>query len=135
MIHLKLFTPILIMFALNVNSFAQTIIDPVDVPYFVIKRKTASVQLPESLGGKYTKGFAGVTIVIDSLGKLQSTEMEKLQLSGRLNLSYQLGQNIKNDTISKYETFLKKCVSKIKIVKTDKRKPPKISTITFLVRF
>lgn len=135
MSRFKVFIQILILFSLTVNSFAQTIVDPVDIPYFVIKRKTASVRLPESLGGKDTKGFAGITIVIDSLGNLQSTEMQKLKLSGRLNISYQLGQNIKNDTIYEYEAFLKKYVSSIKIVKTDKRKPPIFSTIIFLVRF
>lgn len=134
MTYLKLFSMI-IMLILSVNSFAQKVVDPVDVPYFVIKRKAAKIHLPDNLGGKDTKGFAGITIFIDSLGKLQSTEIEKLKLVGKLNLSYQLGQNVKNDTIFKYETFLKKCVSKIKIIKTDKRKPPEISTITFLVRF
>lgn len=116
------------------NLCAQAITDPVDVPYFVIKRKTSNVRLPESLGGKDVKGFAGVTLTINSLGELKSTEIKKLKLSGKVNLSYQSGDS-KNDTVLKYEAFLKKCVAKIKIIKTDARKPPAISTITFLVRF
>ncbi|GLU54956.1 hypothetical protein Dfri01_44170 [Dyadobacter frigoris] len=134
MIQLKLFIAFILL-TTNINSFGQTITDPIDVPYFVIKRKTANVLLPESLGGKSVKGFAGITIAVNSLGKVQHSEMVKLKLSGKVNLSYQPGQDVKSDTVLKFETFILKNVSKIKIIKTDKRKPPKLSTITFLVRF
>lgn len=125
----------ILMLAASTLSFAQTIIDPVDIPFFVINRKTASVSLPKDLGGKDVKGFAGLTITVDSSGKVRSTEIKKLKLSGKLNVSYQSGYDNKSDIVIKYETFLKKYGSKIKIVKTDKRKPPKVNTITFLVRF
>jgi hypothetical protein len=125
---------ILIM-TICINSFGQEIIDPVEVPYFVINRKSANVVLPKTLGGRGVKGFAGITISVNSSGRLLSTEIKKLKLSGKVNLSYQLGQDVKNDTIQRYEAFLKKCVSEIKIIKTDKRKPPKINNITFIIRF
>lgn len=130
----KLYLTIVLTMFVSFNLYAQSITDPVYVPYFVIKRKTPNVRLPESLGGRDVKGFAGVTITVNSLGELKSTEIKKLKLSGKVNLSYQSG-NSKNDTVLKYEAFLQKCVTKIKIIKTDKRKPPAISTITFLVKF
>lgn len=117
------------------NSFGQTIIDPVENSYFIIRRKSPSVILPIDFGGGSVKGFAGMKITLNSSGKLLNSELIKLKLSGAINLSYQMGREQKNDTIRHYEAFLKKCVSQIKIVKTDNRKPPKVNTITFLLRF
>ena len=99
---------ILIMI-ISINSFGQEIIDPVEIPYFVISRKNANVILPKMLGGKGVKGFAGITISVNPLGKILSTEIRKLKLSGNVNLSYQLGQDVKNDTIQRYEAFKKMC--------------------------
>jgi hypothetical protein len=126
---------ILLVMIINTNSFGQTIIDPVEAPYFVISRQSPYVILSKELGGKSVKGFAGITITLDSSGRLLRTEVKKLKLSGKVTLSYQSGQEQKTDIIRKYESFLKKCVSRIKIVKTDNRKPPEINNITFIVRF
>lgn len=126
---------LLFLIIVSSNSFGQTIIDPVENPYFIISRKSLSVVLPKELGGKSVKGFAGMTIILNSSGKLLSSELKKLKLSGSINLSYQTGQEQKTDTIRKYEAFLKKCVSQIRIVKTDNRKPPKVNNITFIIRF
>ncbi len=131
--EIKLLT--LLVMIITTNSFGQTIIDPVETPYFIISREKPNVVLPKALGGKSVKGFAGMTIILNSSGKLLSTELKKLKLSGKVTLSYQSGQEQKTDIIQKYEAFLKKCVSQIKIVKTDSRKPPKVNNITFIVRF
>ena len=125
----------LLVTIININSFGQTIIDPIEAPYFVISRNSPYVLLSKALGGKTVKGFAGITITLNSSGKLLRSELKKLKLSGKVTLSYQSNQEQKNDTVRKYEAFLKKCVSQIKIVKTDNRKPPKINNITFVVRF
>lgn len=132
---IKLLTLLVMITNTSSFSFGQTIIDPVSPPYFVISRESPYVILSKALGGKSVKGFAGMTIALNSSGKLLSTELKKLKLSGKVTLSYQSGQEQKNDTIRKYEAFLKKCVSQIKIVKTDNRKPPKINNITFIIRF
>jgi hypothetical protein len=130
---LKLLT--LSVMIITTSSFGQTIIDPVEAPYFVISRESPYVILSKALGGKSVKGFAGMTITLNSSGKLLSTELKKLKLSGNVTLSYQSGQEQKTDIIRKYEAFFKKCVSQIKIVKTDSRKPPKVNNITFIIRF
>ena len=108
----------LLVTIININSFGQTIIDPVEAPYFVISRNSPYVLLSKALGGKTVKGFAGITITLNSSGKLLRSELKKLKLSGKVTLSYQSNQEQKNDTVRKYEAFLKKCVSQIKIVKT-----------------
>ena len=108
----------LLVTIININSFGQTIIDPVEAPYFVISRNSPYVLLSKALGGKTVKGFAGITITLNSSGKLLRSELKKLKLSGKVTLSYQLDQEPKTDIIRKYEAFLKKCVSQIKIVKT-----------------
>lgn len=133
--YLKLFISTLLILSTSVNSLGQTIVDPVDVPYFVIKRNSSNVYLPKRLGGKKVKGFAGIKIVVNSLGTLQSSEMEKLKLSGKINLSYQSGIDVKNDTILKFEEYFLNCISKIEIIKTDNRDPPEFSIIRFIIRF
>ena len=120
---------------LNLNSFGQIIIDPINNPFFVIKRKTANIKLPKSLGGDKVRGFAGMSIILDSLGKIQSAEVLKLNLSGIVNTSYQKYEDLKSDTVVKYEHFFKNYAYSIKIIKVDKRKPPQNNKITFLFRF
>lgn len=132
---IKLLTLLILGIIISINSFGQTIIDPIEAPYFVISRESPYLILSKALGGKSVKGFAGMTISLNSSGKILSTELKKLKLSGKVTLSYQSGQEQKTDIIRKYEAFLKKCVSRIKIVKTDSRKPPEINNITFIVRF
>jgi hypothetical protein len=126
---------IVLVMIINMYASGQEIIDPVEIPYFVIDRKSPNVVLPKTLGGKAVKGFARIMITLDSSGKLLRTEVKKLKLTGKVNLSYQLGQEKKTFTIRKYETFLKKCVAQIRIVKTDNRKTPLINNITFIIRF
>ena len=68
---------------INSDFLGQTIIDPVEIPYFVIERESPYVVLSKELGGKSVRGFAGITITLNSSGKLLSTELKKLKLSQR----------------------------------------------------
>lgn len=120
---------------ISLNSIGQKIIDPVERPYFVINRKSAYVIMPDSLGGGNTKGFAGIRLILDSKGHLIKVDFLKLKVSGKINISYQPGYAIKTAKVAKYEAFFKNYATKVKVVKTDKRKPPKVNTITFIVRF
>lgn len=131
----KIKSLILLVFLISTSITGQTITEPVDNPYFILNRKSSYVPLPKELGGKSVKGFAGLTITLDSRGKFIKADLKKLKLSGKINISYQSGYNKKNKTITKYETYLKECASKIKITKTDKRQPPEVNYITFIVRF
>lgn len=126
---------ILIVIITNTNSVGQAIIDPTLTPYFVLDRESPFIVLPNTLGGKNVMGFAGMTITLNSSGEILNIELKKLKLSGKVTLSYQSSQGQKNNTVRKYEAFLKKCVSQLKIIKTDNRKPPKVNNITFIVRF
>jgi len=91
--------------------------------------------MPDSLGGKDIKGFAGVRLKLDSNGRMLKVDFLKLNVSGKINISYRLGYNIKTATIDQYEAFFLNYARKTKIVKTDKRKPPKFNTITYILRF
>jgi hypothetical protein len=131
----KLNVLFLLVMIINSNLFGQTVAEPIEVPYFVVSRESTHVNLTKELGGKYVKGFAGIKITLNSSGKLLNTEVVKLKLSGKLTLSYQLGHEQKTKIVREYEVFLKKCVSQIKIIKTDDRKPPNLNNITFIIRF
>lgn len=111
------------------------ITDPVALPYFVIHRKSPYVSMPDSLGSKQVNGFAGVKLVLDSKGGVKRVEILRLQVSGKTNISYEPRLHRKTVTIAKYESFLKKYAAKIKVIKTDRRNPPRINTIIFVIRF
>ncbi|MEA5403413.1 hypothetical protein VB776_10830 [Arcicella sp. DC2W] len=128
------FLGIIIFFFTIQSSVGQTIVCPTEIPFYIIQRKSPYITLPDSLGGKDVKGFAGFKITLYS-GKLKQITMLKLKLSGKVNISYSEGNDLKDSIINKYEVFLKRCVHDVEIVKTDKRKAPKIYNIMFLSRF
>lgn len=133
---MKNFVIVLIFYLAGFNcSFSQELIEPIDYPYFVLSRSNEYVSIPKELGGKNVKGFAGIEIIIDSTGRIVDTKLIALKLSGKVDLYYQNERDKKNEIINKFEAFIKKYTSNLKIIKVDKRKPPKLNRILFLIRF
>lgn len=122
----------------NQSKYGNEIIDPVEHLPFEIGRKSNSVSLPDSLGGKKITGLSVIHLYISKATVVDSFKIVKLLTykDGKEVINYYPGNTV-NAEIERFYPFLSSYIKKDLLIKKSpgKNGQDSASLMSILVRF